>query len=87
MQVCMAFYHCFFFRQLIWWNECALLSICDFSNRPPKEWGISGRPITDLVSDSNLRFILEKRLRVKREVFDLEIWEINFVRDVESIFG
>ena len=48
---------------------------------------MSGRPITDFISDHNIKFILERWLKVRSEDTSLKDWEPALVHDVERIFG
>ena len=49
--------------------------------------GLSSRPITDFISDDNIKSILSRWLRVRSEAGDLKDLETALVGDVEMIFG
>ena len=54
---------------------------------PYEEWGLSGRPITGLISDKNTKFILARWIEVMSGSSNLKGWEPDLVHDVERIFG
>ena len=57
------------------------------SSSPYEEWGLSGRPITDFISDERIKFILNCWHRVQSEATNLKDWEPALVSDVEKMFG
>ena len=48
---------------------------------------MSGRPITDFMTDHNIRFILNHWRRVRSKAVDLKDWEPALVSDFERMFG